>query len=73
MPDIARWKIRCEIAERLGADIEAVEEFIHSGFAFAGLAADYQEAYTMRIEDSPSLLLNQGRQRLYGNVGFHVI
>ena len=33
-----------------------------------------KEAYTMRIEDSPSLLLNQGRQRLYGNVvGFHVI
>ena len=73
MPDIARWKIRCEIAERFGADIEAVEEFIHNGFAFARLAADYQEAYTMRIEDSPSLLLNQGRQRLYGNVGFHVI
>ena len=40
---------------------------------FARLAADYQEAYTIRIEDSPSSLLNQGRQRLYGNVGFHVI
>jgi hypothetical protein len=42
--DIAHWEIRCEIAERLGADIEAVEKFIHSGFAFARLAADYQRS-----------------------------
>ena len=27
----------------------------------------------MRIEGSPSLVLNEGRQKLYGNVGFRVI
>ena len=27
----------------------------------------------MRIEGSPSLVLNQGRQKLYGNVGFRII
>jgi len=27
----------------------------------------------MRIEGSPSFVLNEGRQKLYGNVGFRII
>jgi hypothetical protein len=27
----------------------------------------------MRIEGSPSYVLNEGRQRLYGNIGFRVM
>ena len=71
--DISRWDIQCEIAAALGADIGAIEERIHSGIAFARLAADYQDADRMRIEGSPSFVLNEGRQKLYGNVGFHLI
>ena len=59
--------------DHLGADIGAIEQLIHDGIAFARLAADYQEADKMQIEGSPSLVLNQGRQKLYGNVGFRVI
>ena len=62
-----------EIADALGADIGAIEQRIHSGVAFARLAADYQDADKMRIEGSPSFVLNEGRQKLYGNVGFHLI
>jgi protein-disulfide isomerase len=43
------------------------------GVAFARLAADYQDADKMRIEGSPSFVLNEGRQKLYGNVGFGLI
>ena len=71
--DISRWDIQCEIADGLGVDIGAVEQRIHSGIAFARLAADYQDADRMRIEGSPSFVLNEGRQKLYGNVGFHLI
>ncbi len=71
--DISRWDVQCEIAEGLGADIGAIEELIRSGVAFAGLATDYQDADKMRIEGSPSLVLNEGRQKLYGNVGFGLI
>lgn len=71
--DVSRWNVQCEIAQRLGADIGSVEKLIHSGAAFAALAADYQDADKMRIEGSPSLVLNEGRQKLYGNVGFRVI
>lgn len=71
--DISRWDIQCETAAALGADIDAVERCIHSGVAFAGLAADYQDADKMRIEGSPSFVLNEGRQKFYGNVGFHLM
>lgn len=71
--DVARSDTQCEIAEALGADIAAIEQCIDSGVAFARLTADYQNADKMRIEGSPSFVLNEGRQRLYGNVGFRLI
>jgi protein-disulfide isomerase-like protein with CxxC motif len=71
--DIARWDVQCELAEALGVDINAIEKSIHAGTAFATLAADYQDADKMRIEGSPSFVLNEGRQKLYGDVGFRII
>ena len=71
--DIARWDVQCEIAEAVGVDIGAIENSIHSGSAFARLAADYQDADKMRIEGSPSFVLDAGRQKLYGNIGFRLL
>jgi len=71
--DIARWDVQCELAESLGVDINAIEKNIHEGTAFARLGADYEDADKMRIEGSPSFVLNDGRQKLYGDVGFRII
>ena len=71
--DIARWDVQCELAEAQGVDISAIENRIHDGTAHASLASDYQDADKMRIEGSPSFVLNEGRQKLYGNVGFRII
>ena len=71
--DIARWEIQSEIARANGVNIVAIEQLIHNGDAFARLAADYQDADKMRIEGSPSFVLNEGRQKLYGNIGFRLI
>lgn len=71
--DIARWDVQCELAEPLGVDIGAIEKSIRDGTAFARLAADYQDTGKMRIEGSPSFVLNDGRQKLYGDVGFRII
>jgi predicted DsbA family dithiol-disulfide isomerase len=71
--DIARWDIQCEIAEALGADILAIEQRRDNSTAFADLAGDYETADKMRIEGSPSFVLNQGRQKLYGDIGFRLI
>ena len=71
--DISHWDVQCELAGALGVDINAIEEIIHDGTAFAGLPGDYQDADKMRIEGSPSFVLNEGRQKLYGDVGFRII
>jgi predicted DsbA family dithiol-disulfide isomerase len=71
--DIADWNIQCELARPFGVDIDAVERGIHNGAAFARLAADYQDAETMHIEGSPTFVLNEGRQKLFGNVGFRIV
>ena len=71
--DIASWDVQCEIAGGFGADIGAIERYIHDGSAFARLHADYHDADKMRIEGSPSFVLNEGRQKLYGNIGFRLI
>ncbi len=71
--DISRWETQCEVARQQGVDVGAVERLIDNGAAFAGLMSDYRDADKLRIEGSPSLVLNEGRQKLYGNVGFRLI
>jgi predicted DsbA family dithiol-disulfide isomerase len=71
--DIARWDVQSEIAQSFGANIVAIKQYIDNGIAFASLAADYHDADKMRIEGSPSFVLNEGRQKLYGNIGFRLI
>jgi predicted DsbA family dithiol-disulfide isomerase len=71
--DIGRWDTQQRIARTFGVDIAAMEESILAGDAFAHLQADYQDADKLKIEGSPTLVLNDGRQKLYGNVGFRVI
>ena len=48
--DIACWDVQCEVASAVDVDIAAIERIIHNGSAFASLAADYQDADTLRIE-----------------------
>jgi predicted DsbA family dithiol-disulfide isomerase len=71
--DVSTRQVQCEVAEELGIPPAAVEAEIGSGAAFAALAADYQERDRLRIEGSPTFVLNQGRQKLYGNLGYRVI
>ena len=71
--DIARWDVQCEIAKAFGVDIGVIGRCIHNGTAFARLDTDYHDADKMRIEGSPSFVLNEGRQKLYGNIGFRLI
>lgn len=71
--DISQRTVQYEIAEELGIQPGLVEHEIGSGVAFASLAADYQQRDKLKIEGSPTFVLNQGRQKLYGNLGYRVI
>jgi predicted DsbA family dithiol-disulfide isomerase len=71
--DVARWEVQCGVGEQTGLDIAPIEALIHDGSAFAALASDYHDAVLMGVKGSPSFVLNDGRQKLYGNVGFRNI
>ncbi len=71
--DIANWDVQREIAAEIGVEFADVQATIASGEAIALLAGDYETAQKKGVEGSPTYLLNEGRQKLYGNVSTRVI
>ena len=71
--DISHWDVQREVAGRIGVDFDEVLKRYESGEAIARLVADYELAQTMKIEGSPTYVLNEGRQRLYGNVSYNIV
>jgi predicted DsbA family dithiol-disulfide isomerase len=71
--DISRQDVLFGIAERLGLPVADIERVLKSGAAHAELSGDIEMARTHGIQASPTLLFNEGRQRLTGNVGYRII
>ena len=71
--DVATWAVQCEIAEELGIDRARLETHVHSGEALAALSADYDDGQKQGITGSPTFVMNDGRQRLFGNVGYRLL
>jgi predicted DsbA family dithiol-disulfide isomerase len=71
--DISDWSVHREIAERIGIDYGTVDRKIRSSEAVAQLAADYDLSQKHGIEGSPTFLMNDGRQKLFGNVGYRLL
>lgn len=71
--DIARADVQDEIADALPVPKPAIRAAIDSGRAFAALSADLEARDHLQIQGSPTFVLNEGRQKLYGNVGYRVI
>ncbi len=71
--DISQWAVQREVLQASGVDLIAAQDVIQDGRAYAALASDYQEAEALRLQGSPSFVLNEGRQKLYGNVGYRII
>lgn len=65
--------IQFEIAEELGLPIAAIQAQIDSGEAYAQLSKDFDLVKEHTVTVSPTLLFNEGRQRLNGNVGYRVM
>lgn len=71
--DISDWKVHNEIADQLGIDYREVDDKIRSSEAVAALAVDYNLSQRHGIEGSPTMVMNDGRQKLFGNVGYRLI
>lgn len=71
--DIGDVAVLLEVANENGLDADGIGEAVGDGSAAAGLMRDYQSATAGNITGSPSWVLNEGRQKLYGNIGYHVL
>jgi len=71
--DIARQDIQHEVGRQSDVDNDLALRFIADGRAHASLDTDYREAERLGVKGSPTMILNQGRQKLFGNVGYRII
>lgn len=61
------------LLEDSGLDTSGVKEAVADGSALAALMGDYQQARQQSLKGSPSYIIDNGRQTLYGNVGYRVL
>ena len=71
--DISNLEILFAIIEEAGLDSMQVNKAILDGSAMASLMRNYQQAKALGLKGSPSYIIDNGRQTLYGNVGYRVL
>jgi predicted DsbA family dithiol-disulfide isomerase len=71
--DIAARPVLLSIGERVGIAAAKLERLLDSGQAHAALSSDLELAREHFVRASPTMVLNEGRQQLTGNVGYRVI
>ena len=71
--DIGSWSVLESCISAVGASVGAIRARLDDGRAHADLEADNRDRETLMVQGSPTLILNEGRQKLYGNVGYGVI
>jgi len=71
--DISDWAVQRIISEKIGIAFDEVLKKIETGEAIAKLAADYELAQSLRVQGSPTYMLNEGRQILFGNVSYNIL
>ncbi len=71
--DVGLQRVQFEIAEQLGLPVTELEEKLKNGEAMAAMCRDNELRDQYRIEGSPTYILNNGRQKLYGDIGYKII
>jgi len=71
--DVSQQSILLSYAEQLNIPGKAIETLLDNGEAMAALASCTSDDKQKLIEGSPSFVLNEGRQKLYGNIGYNII
>lgn len=71
--NIAERTVQLELAESLDISLEQLRKEIDDGSAFAALCADWELQKRQSVQGSPTWVFNEGRQKLYGNVGYRII
>ena len=71
--DISDWAVQRAIGDKIGVEFDDVLKKIETGEAIAKLAADYELAQSLRVHGSPTYILSEGRQILFGNISYNIL
>lgn len=71
--DISSTAVLHQAVAEAGLAHAPVDRLLFDGRAHAQLAADMQFVREQDVRSSPTMLFNEGRQRLTGNVGYRII
>jgi predicted DsbA family dithiol-disulfide isomerase len=73
LADVSDFQVQLRIAKELKLPVNKIKAEIESGTAYAELSRDFDLTKEHNATVSPTLIFNEGRQRLNGNVGYRVI
>ena len=71
--DVSRQSVVLDIAQSTGVEVKKLQTVLDDGTAHAYLAADFAAATKNAVRSSPTMIFNEGRQVLAGNVGYRVL
>lgn len=70
---VDRMPALLDLGKEIGLPVEKIHAKVHSGEAMAAVSRDIEMSRDLAIDGSPTWLLNDGRQKLYGNVGYRIL
>ena len=71
--DINDYSTLIECAEAENINEQLLKSALRDGSAIAALSDDQRSANALGMRGSPTWVLNEGRQLLYGNVGYRIL
>ena len=71
--DISHRDVLLAIAEEQELPVDCLRESVDSGLAHAIICGNMYKSIELGIKSSPTLIFNEGRQKLSGNVGYRII
>jgi predicted DsbA family dithiol-disulfide isomerase len=71
--DISDISVLCAITDEMDLPTADIVDRIDHGQAHAALHVDSEVRSKYMVSGSPTYVFNEGRQRLYGNVGYRII
>lgn len=71
--DVSRLEEQLAVAQTLEIPAASIRRRLEDGSAWARVLHDYEEASAGHVRGSPTFVLNEARQMLYGNVSYGII
>lgn len=71
--NISEQSVLWQLASEAGLPIDVIDFRLKSGESHAALSNDMQSARDLMVRSSPTMIFNEDRQRLSGNVGYRII